>query len=551
MELITLTLKDGTKQSLEKGKPIFYLVKKMPPEPFFPILCAKVDNDNKSLDFCPDMDCQIEFLDYRSREGQECYRRSTTFILARAVLELYRNARLVIGHSLGNGYYYDLYTDVPVTETILGYINEKMRTIIKKNEPFDKKTLTRPEAITLFKKEGYPEKARLLQNLTTDTVGVLSCWKYYDLDLGPMVPSTGFIDVFELKQYNNGFVLLFPKPRDSRVVSEIKSQSKIFQVYRESKEWGKILEVNNVGRLNHIIQNGAISDFIKIAEALHEKKIAQIADEISRRKDCRIVLIAGPSSSGKTTFSKRLCIQLRVNGLRPLALSLDNYFVNREMNPKDEFGNFDFESIHALDLDLFNRHLIELLQGSEIQVPKFDFASGLRKKDGESLRINEDQILIIEGIHGLNDELTHSVLPKNKFKIYISALTQLVIDDYNRISTTDTRLIRRIVRDRKFRGYPADETICRWPSVRRGEARNIFPFQEDSDVMFNSAILYELSVLRTFIEPTLTDIQPDNTGYSEARRLLRLLTLFKPLDSNEVPPTSILREFIGGSSFQY
>ncbi|MBF0501726.1 MAG: nucleoside kinase [Candidatus Riflebacteria bacterium] len=551
METITITLPNGTTHLHERGKSLLDFARTIPRESHLRILCARVDNDIRGLDFCPEMDCTVEFLDIRTRPGQDAYRRSATIILARAVLELYRNARLVIGHSIGNGFYYDLSTDVPVSTTILGYINERMRNIVAKDEPFNKRNLTRPEAVALFKKEGYPEKARLLQNVNNDTVGIVSCWKYYDIDLGPIVPSTGYIDVFELRQYASGFVLLFPNPADPRAASEIKDQPKIFAVYRESKEWGKILEVNNVGRFNQMIQSGGVSDFIKVAEALHEKKIGIIADEITRRKTARIVLIAGPSSSGKTTFSKRLCIQLTVNGLRPIALSLDNYFKNRDETPRDEEGNYDFEDIHALDLDLFNIHMEELLQGREIQIPRFDFATGSRKPETVPMRINQDQIVIIEGIHGLNDELTHSVPASAKFKIYISALTQLVIDDYNRISTTDTRLIRRTVRDKQYRGYSADETIMRWPSVRRGEERNIFPFQEGADMVFNSAVPYETSILKSLIEPLLLEIQPDRSSYSESRRLLRLLSLFKPLDPREVPPTSILREFIGGSSFQY
>jgi len=548
---ITITLKDGSTHVIEKGTHLLEIANTLKTEPHLPILCARVDNDIRGLDYAPTMDCKVEFLDYRSGAGQECYRRSISFVLARAVLEMYRNARLVIGHSIGNAFYYDFYTDVPVSEMILGFIRERMMTIIGKNEVFEKRTLSRVEASAMFKKEGYPEKARLVQNINNDDIGVVSCWKYIDLDLGPMVPSTGYLNVFELKQYSHGFVLLFPDTKDPTKPAGIADQPKIFQVYRESKEWGKILEANNVGRLNHMIQTGQVSDFIKVAEALHEKKIGIIADEIIRRKTARMVLIAGPSSSGKTTFSKRLCIQLRVNGLRPIALSLDNYFLNREQTPRDESGDYDFEDIHALDLDLIHEHLAAVLQGREIQIPKYDFATGSRRKETTSLRINEDQILIIEGIHGLNDELTSTVPASAKFKIYISALTQLVIDDYNRISTTDTRLIRRTVRDQKYRSYAAADTIQRWPSVRRGEERNIFPFQEKADMVFNSAIPYELCVLKTIAEPLYADIQPDNPSYSEARRILRLLTLFKPLDPKEVPPTSILREFVGGSSFHY
>jgi uridine kinase len=550
-QFISVTLKDGTAIQHPHGRPLLDIAKTLPTEAHLPFLCARVNNEIQALDFQPGMDCQVEFLTYLAPAGRECYRRSLTFVLARAVLELYRNARLSIDHSIGDGFYYDLFTDVPVSETILGYIREKMQHIIEKDESFIKRILTRSEATALFKKEGYPEKARLVQNLNTDLVGVVSSWKYIDIDFGTMVPSTGYLKRFELKQYAQGFVLLFPDPHDPTRMSQIRTQPKIFQVYRESKHWGKILEVNNVGRLNQIIKNGEVSDFIKTAEALHEKKIALIADEISRRRDCRIVLIAGPSSSGKTTFSKRLCIQLKVDGLRPRTLSLDNYFLDREFTPRDEEGHYDFESIHALDLELFNRHLAELLEGREVDIPRFDFSVGKRKADFDKTRINEDQIIIIEGIHGLNDELTHSVPPSHKFKIYISALTQLVIDDYNRIPTTDTRLIRRTVRDRKFRGYSAEETILRWPSVRRGEERNIFPFQEFADMVFNSAVPYEWAILKPMVEPILNDIQPESSAYSEARRLLRLLSLFKNLDPREVPPTSILREFIGGSSFHY
>lgn len=548
---IIITLPDGKKIELEHGRTILDLAKTLPTEPHLPYLCARVNNENHSLSFKPEMDCNVEFLTYQSGPGRECYRRSLTFVLARAILELYRNARLSIDHSIGNGFYYDLFTDIPVCETLLGYITDKMNNIIEANEEFQKRELTRAEAVALFQREGYPEKARLVKNLNTDTVRIVSAWKYIDLDFGPMVPSTGYCKTFKLKPYGQGFVLLFPEHDDPETPSQIRNQPKIFQVYRESKEWGKILEVNNVGRLNHLIQSGGVSDFIKTAEALHEKKIGAIADEISRRRSCRIVLIAGPSSSGKTTFSKRLAIQLRVNGRRPIALSLDNYFLDRHLTPRDEEGNFDFESIHALDLDLFNIHLEELLQGAEVMIPEFDFASGKRHEGRKPLRINEDQIIIIEGIHGLNDELTRAIPHDCKFKIYISALTQLVIDDYNRIPTTDTRLIRRCVRDRKYRGYSAEDTILRWPSVRRGEERNIFPFQEEADMVFNSAVPYEWAILKPTAEPLLNEIQPESTAYSEARRILRILHLFNALDATEVPPTSILREFIGGSSFHY
>jgi uridine kinase len=548
---VTITLPDGSTHKLEKGKSIIELARQVPAQNDLPYICAKVNNEVQSLDFAPEMNCQVEFLTYKSAQGRDCYRRSMTFVLARAIMELYRNARLAIDHSIGNGYFYDLFTDVPVSEHILGYIKTKMLEIINKDEAFGKKTMTRTEAIALFNREGYPEKARLLKNLNTDRVGIVSCWKYIDLDFGAMVPSAGYLKVFDLKQYAQGFVLMFPENEDPSTAAQIRRQPKIFQAYRESKHWGKILEVNNVGRLNEKIKDGSISDFIKTAEALHSKKIQEIADEITSHPSIRIVLIAGPSSSGKTTFSKRLCTHLKVNGLRPVAMSLDNYFLDRQHTPRDEHGDYDFESIYALDLELFNQHLKELLEGKVAQIPEFDFHTGHRKEKTDPMRINEDQIVIIEGIHGLNDELTRSVPADCKYKIYISALTQLVIDDYNRIATTDTRLIRRTVRDSKYRGYSAENTFSRWPSVRRGEERNIFPFQEFANTVFNSAVPYEWAVLRPIAEPLLLDIPPESSSYTQARQILRTLAFFAPLDPKEVPPTSLLREFIGGSSFQY
>ncbi len=548
-------INDGSIHKLDKGQSILALSKSLElGKDNLPYICAKVNNEVLGLDFTPSMNCKIEFLTYKSSFGRDCYKRSLSFVLARTILELYRNARLVIDHAIGNGFYYDLFTDVPVSDRILSQIKKRMDSIIEKDELFEKFTMTRAEAKDLFEKEGYPEKARLLKNINADRVDIVSCWKYIDLDMGPMVPSTGYLKVFDLKQYANGFVLLFPDMANPCVASQPRRQPKIFAAYRESKEWGRILEVNNVGRLNEIIKDGTISDFIKTSEALHQKKIQVIADQISSHNSIRIVLIAGPSSSGKTTFSKRLCTSLKVNGLRPITLSLDNYFVGRDKTPLDEDGDYDFEAIEALDLPLFNQHMVELLEGKTVQIPEYDFHTGSRKDKTTPMRINEDQIIIVEGIHGLNPRLTELVPSDCKFKIYISALTQLVIDDYNRISTTDTRLIRRTVRDSKYRSYSAESTIMRWPSVNRGEVHNIFPFQENADAVFNSAVPYEWAVLRPIAEKLFMDITPDSPVYSQARQILRTLSYFCPLDPKmveEVPPTSILREFIGGSSFQY
>jgi len=553
MKKIKVTILGSTTQEVDKGIKAGSLISSaVNQNPRFPIIGVLVNNDVRSLDFTLETDSTVDFLTYKHREGQEIYRRSLSAVLTAAVFELYRNYRLVIGHSLGNSYFYDLYSDVPVSEEILIEIGAKMREIIEKNMPFAKEVMKKEDAAKLFGELGYPDKKRLIQYMTEPEINIFRLGNYVDIRMGAMVPSTGFVPFFELNRYNNGFVVRFPEPMNPTQISGMKNWTKLFAVYRESKTWGSILNVNNIGRLNELAAQNKISDMIKIQEALHEKKIAAVADEITKRRgEVKLILIAGPSSSGKTTFSKRLCTQLMVNGLKPVTLSLDNYFLNHEQSPVDQDGNLDFETIKALDLDLLNAQLIELLKGKEVQIPEYDFKTGKRKVSTTSMRINEDMCIIMEGIHGLNDELTHSVPHQNKYKIYASALTQLCIDDFNRIPTTDTRLIRRMVRDAKFRGYTAKETIHRWPSVRRGEEIHIFPYQENADFMFNSALIYELSVLKQFAEPLLKQITREDKEHSEAQRLLKFLRLIVPINYDEVPPTSILREFISGSSFKY
>ena len=553
MGKIKVTILGSATQEIEAGKKLSELaVLVTNTNPKFQFIGAFVNNEVKSLNSVLNTDANVEFITYKSREGQEIYRRTASAILACSVFELYRNSRLVIGHSLGNSYYYDLYSDVPVSECILEEIETRMNDIVNKDIPIVEETLSREDAIKLFEGLGYPDKVRLIKYTSEPEITIYKLGNFVDIELGVMAPSTASTKTFELNRYNNGFVLRFPEYTNPTQISGMKNWTKLFSVYRESKTWGGILNVNNIGRLNDLGGHGKLSDIIKIQEALHEKKIAGIADEITkRRSEVKIILIAGPSSSGKTTFSKRLSIQLMVNGLKPVALSLDNYFLNHDQSPVDEDGNLDFESVHALDLELLNAQLIDLLKGKEVQIPEYDFKNGKRKAQTHPMRINEDMCIIMEGIHGLNEELTHSIPAHNKYKIYASALTQLCIDDYNRIPTTDTRLIRRMVRDAKFRGYSAKNTISRWPSVRRGEERNIFPFQENADVMFNSALIYELSVLKQFAEPLLREINLEDKEYSEAQRLLKFLKLISPINYEEVPPTSILREFISGSSFKY
>lgn len=553
MSDINLTITDGRSVTVKKGTTLRDLFRSMPAvDPDFPVISAKVDNKLYSLDFYVDKDCSIEPITFRHKEGKEVYRRSCCFILRKAAWELYRNTRLVVGHSLSNGYYYDYYFDTQVSERTCKILLERMKEIVNRDERIERQTLDIDEMRRIAEHSGQMDKLRLLRHIPVDKVGAYKLGDLYDLDHGPHVPSTGCIKAIDLRLHYPGFILMFPHGSGYEISRDMPPQKKLFSVYQESKTWAKILEVNNVGRLNDIIKSGEISDFIKVSEVLHEKKIAAIADQIAALKDrVRVIQIAGPSSSGKTTFSKRLAIHLKVNGLRPIALSLDDYFVDRDDCPRDEDGDYDFESLEALNLQLFNEHLKGLLTGKEVKLPKFNFELGKRIDNFKPLSIDEDQMIIIEGIHGLNPKLTQSVEDSKKFKIYVSALTSLNIDDHTRIPTTDTRILRRIVRDHKFRSYDIRATIQRWASVRRGEDKNIFPFQELADVMFNSSQPYELSVIKEYAEPLLKSIGRQETEYNEAKRLRNFLRQFLPLKHEEIPPCSILREFIGNSAFKY
>lgn len=489
-------------------------------------------------------DCALEFIDVSNPHGLEIYRRSTALVLARAVFELQRNSRLSIYHSMANSFYYDFYTDIPITDEMLQPIEKRMRSIIKKNEAIILHIQSREEAIKFFKKRAYADKVRLLQNIRDNEIKIYSCGKFHDLCHGPLLPSTGFIRGFHLKRYGDGFLLSFPNPKNPAEISPVINRPKLFNVYQESKRWAKILEVNDVGRFNEMVVKKGGHELVQIAESLHEKKIAAISDEIcQKKKETKLILIAGPSSSGKTTFSKRLRIHLRVNGIDPIVISLDDYFIDREAILKK--GQAEFENIDALDLKLLNEHLETLMKGGEIEQPIFDFETGSRKPIGKKFRMFEDQLLIIEGIHGLNDKLTYKIPANLKYKIYISALTQLSIDDYNRISTTTIRLIRRIVRDNLYRGYSAYQTIKSWPLVRGGEERNIFPFQEEADAMFNSGLIYEPAILKGYIKPLVSGIPKDTNEYYIGTELTRFTNLFHEIPSKYIPSHSILREFIG------
>lgn len=548
MPKIVLTLPDGKQINAAAGKNLFELSHGSSGL----LLAAKLDGRLTPLDMVPDRSARLQWVTYSDKPGLEIYQRSASFILNMAVAELYHNIRLVIGHSISNGFYYDFYCGIPVTQELLNGITAKMREIISRDLPFQHRLLPREQAIRYFADRAMSDSRRLVENSSIDQVQVYENGRFTNIEIYPLAYSSGAVSRFELKTYSPGFVILFPEQEDFTVTSHIGKTRKLFQIYQESKNWGKILGVSDVGRLDQIIAKKGISEIIKIAESLHEKKIARIADTItSKKEDLRLVLIAGPSASGKTTFSKRLATQLQVNGIRPLALSMDNYFVDRESCPRDEQGELDFEALDALDLDLFNSHLADLLEGREVAVPSFHFETGSRKSERRNLWLEDDQILVVEGIHALNPKISASVPERHKFRIYVSALTQLTINDHSRISTTDTRILRRLVRDCSFRNYSAAQTLKRFPSVIRGERRNTFPFQETADAMFNSWLVYELAVLKDLALPLLEKITPADETYTEARRLLMFLMLFQPVAADEVPPTSILREFIGGSSFYY
>jgi uridine kinase len=467
-----------------------------------------------------------------------------------AAKDLFPTGEVTVEHSLSKGLYCELHLEQEVTPQDVQNLEKRMREIVDEERPLLRKSLPLAEAISLFETAGQVEKVRLLRLLKREKVSIYYCGDIYDYFYGNMVPSTGYLQCFELVFYHPGVILRFPEKEKPDVLPTFVEQPKLAQIFLEAERWGRILHCGYVSTLNEHVLNEQAADIIRVAEALHEKKIAQIADFISEhRKEVRVILVAGPSSSGKTTFAQRLNIQLRVNGVRPVSISLDDYFVDREFTPLDEKGNYDFEAIEAIDLDLFNEHLIHLLQGEQVKIPSYNFLTGEREYRGNSIQIAKDQPLIVEGIHGLNERLTNAISREQKVKIYISALTQLSIDNHNRIPTTDARLIRRIVRDSQFRAHDALQTLQIWPSVRRGEERNIFPYQEEADIMFNSALIYELGVLKKYAEPLLEKISAESIQYSEAKRLLNFLAYFHSIADDEVPTNSILGEFIGKSCF--
>lgn len=547
---IILNMPNSLTIQVEPGTTLKQIVGRMQDQYPSPIVAGKVNNELKDLDYVFTEDAQVELLDLTTEEGMMIYRRSLTFVLIRAAKEVFPGSDVSIEHSLGKGLYCEFHNlPHPLTAEDVQAVEERMSLIISRNEPIVKREMPRDEAIALFANTGQKEKVKLLQYRNSPVLHVYQCGWLCDYFYSYMVPSTGYLTQFSLLYYPPGVVLRFPEKENPTTIPPYVERPKLFQIFRESEHWARILQVEDVASLNGIIESGRGPELVRVAEGLHEKKIAQIADMISSQPKVRVILIAGPSSSGKTTFAQRLSIQLRVNGLRPISISLDDYFVDREKTPKDEHGEYDFEALEALDVKLFNEHLLRLIAGEEVEIPVFNFYTGRREEKGIKLQIAADQPIIIEGIHGLNEKLTEAIPRENKFKIYVSALTQLSIDRHNRIPTTDTRIIRRIVRDSQFRGFDALTTLRKWPSVRRGEERNIFPFQEEADVMFNSALVYELAVLRPYAEPLLASIDRSVPEYAEAKRLAKFLSYFVPLGSEDIPQNSIVREFIGDSCF--
>ena len=518
----------------------------------FPIVLARVNQELRELHTVLKKDCRIEFLTVTDPIGYKVYTRSACFILAKSIYDVLGDQleKLTIDYAIGNGYYCRLRCRSGLDENLLKKIRLRMDELIRSDLPISKKTMPVREAIELFKNAGMYDKCELLKYRRASSVNIYSIDQYMDYNYGYMAPTTGCISRFDLKLFKQGFVLVLPDNTKEMEIAPFAPSDKLFHVLNQTMHWNDMLEISTVGDLNDVIARHESNELILVQEALQEKMIAEIAEKIIQSPSKRIVLIAGPSSSGKTTFSHRLSVQLKAHGKKPHPIPVDDYFVNREDTPLGEDGRPNYECLGALDIDLFNEHMSALIAGEEVELPEFNFVTGKREYKGKKLRIGADDILVIEGIHCLNEKLTYSLHKDSKFKIYISALTCLNIDDHNRIPTTDVRLIRRIVRDAARRGSSASNTIAMWNSVRRGEEENIFPYQEDADVMFNSALIYELAILKQYAEPLLFSVLPDTPEYDEAKRLLKFLDYFLSIGSEEIPRNSILREFIGGSCFK-
>ena len=497
-------------------------------------------------------DCEINFNTVKDIAGYKTYRRTATFIMIKAIRDIAGDSvlnKIKVEFSIGKGIYNTISGDVDINEDFISKVKARMDELVAADLPINKESYDLDDAIALFRKEGMRDKERLFKYRRASKVNVYSIDGFYDYYYGYMCPSTGYIKNFELYPYDEGFLLLMPARKTPDKVDGFKPQAKLFSTMKESTQWGISLDLETVGALNDKICSGRVEDLVLVSEALQEAKIAEIAEDISKRRDVKFIMIAGPSSSGKTSFSHRLSIQLRAKGLVPHPIALDNYFKNREDTPKDENGKYDFECLGAMDVEGFNNDMKRLLSGEEVELPSFNFKTGQREYKGNFMKLNAEDVLVLEGIHGLNEKMSYALPADSKYKIYISALTSLNVDEHNRISTTDSRLLRRIVRDNRTRGTSASGTLAMWQSVRKGEEENIFPFQESADAMFNSALIYELAVIKQFAEPLLFAIGKDDPGYLEAKRLLKFLDYFVSFTCEDVPKNSLMRESIGGSIF--
>ena len=533
----------------EENTKISELLKDQIAESEYPVVGAKFNNEYKNLDYSLEESGKIELIDINSKEGMKIYRRTLTFIMGMAFWRAYPKAHIVVDYQLSNAMYCTI-ENMEVTEEMMQKVKAKMQEIIDKDMKIEKRTMTRKEAEEFYKKTNTP-KGRLQFDLEDNNeINMYYCGNYYNYFYEVVATHTGVTKIFDIQKYGNGFLLRYPSSKNVNVLPKFKETKKLLWAMEEYETIYRVLNVGTVYRLNTAVKENRIKDLILLSEALHEKKISQIADKIAKKKDVKMILIAGPSSSGKTTFAQRLGIQLRLNGIKPVTISVDNYFVERKDNPKNEKGEYDFECLEAIDRDLLNKHLLALLEGKEIEMPEFDFREGTKRYNGKKLKLAKDEVLVIEGIHCLNDKLTEKIPHEQKYKVYISALTVLNMDSFNRISTTDTRLIRRIVRDNKFRGYTAKQTIATWNNVNKGEQNNIYPFQEGADSIFNTSLIYELGVLKNEIMPLLEEITKEEPEYAEARRLMEILRYFQTIPENMVPSNSLLKEFLGGGDFK-
>ena len=541
--------KDKIKEIKEPMK-ISDLFKDEIEESKYPIIAGIFNNEYVNLDYKIEKDGKLELIDISSKEGQKVYRRTIIYIVGKAFEKLYPDERMEVNYQLGNSMFCD-FIGKKVTDEIVKKLNKEVKNIIEQDLPIKQVVMNMKEAKDFFEKE-HTSKGRLQIDLeNNDEIFMYFCEDYYNYCYGTLANRTGIVKIFEIVKYNDGFLIRYPSQKNPNVLPELVETKKLAWAMEEYDDIHKILNIERTYKINEAIREKRVNDIIMLAEALHEKKIAKIADNIAQNKNIKMILIAGPSSSGKTTFAQRLGIQLRLNRIKPVTISVDNYFVERQDTPRDANGEYNFECIEAIDLELFNDHLTKLLNGEEIEMPEFDFHEGTKRYNGKMVKLEKDEVLVIEGIHCLNDKLTSKIPAEQKYKIYISALTVLNLDRFNRISTTDTRLVRRIVRDYQFRGYSAQSTIRTWNKVNEGEEKNIFPFQEGADFVFNTSLIYELGALKPIVMPLLQQITNKEPEYAEARRIMNMLKYFEEIPKEYIPNNSLLKEFLGGGNFKY